>query len=61
MAHIKYILLKTHRRAEMLKETGMTTSTLSLALHFKRNSLTARRLRLDAINKYDGKYIDLSL
>lgn len=54
---VRFIRLSTPNRAKLMKDENVSTSSMSLVLNFKRRSLKARRLRVIAINEYDGKYI----
>lgn len=50
----KYILMKREDRRRFRNATNLTESTVSEVLNFYRFSLLHRRLRMKAVNQFDG-------
>lgn len=52
------IFLSTHNRNKLKEKFGVTDSSISFAIHFKRHSQLARRIRDYAVNQL-GAFITL--
>lgn len=48
------IILATDFRTELMNKFNVTRAVVSLALSFKQNGITSRKIRHLALNKYGG-------
>lgn len=51
-----FIVLRKADRQELKEKFGVSESTLSEALNYRRNSEIARRIRVASINHHNGIY-----